>query len=116
MIEVRNFKLADLEPLALATAHDNHVLIRPTHVLIDNGEFRGYASVGVVPTVIFWVDSKNGNGRCVSKLWRTVNEELLVNGATMALFPCQVDSPLRGLLKNRSHASFNNVEMFIRKI
>lgn len=46
------------EVLAALAKADQHALIAPTHVFVKNGELIGYASLGVVPMILPWFDTR----------------------------------------------------------
>ena len=42
-----------------AAAADNHPVLAPSHVMVKGGQVIGYLSLGSLPTVQAWFDSKN---------------------------------------------------------
>ena len=48
-----------LQQLAAAAAADAHGVINPTHVMVKEGRIIGYLSIGGLPVVQCWFDSKN---------------------------------------------------------
>lgn len=48
-----------LDALHVAAKADNHVVVSPTHVMVRGGQVVGYLSIGALPTVHCWFDSKH---------------------------------------------------------
>lgn len=47
--------------LGAAAQADNHLCIAPTHVMVRGEEIIGYLSIGGMPVVQAWFDSKSGH-------------------------------------------------------
>lgn len=47
--------------LVNAAAQDQHLVIAPTHVMLRGEEIIGYLSLGALPVVQAWFDSKSGH-------------------------------------------------------
>jgi hypothetical protein len=55
---MRPVSLRDVVDLQEHAKADRHEVIAPTHVFVKRGELVGYASVGVVPLMLPWFDTK----------------------------------------------------------
>jgi len=52
---------ATAKRLVEAAAKDDHLVIAPTHVMMRGEEIIGYLSLGALPVVQAWFDSKSGH-------------------------------------------------------
>lgn len=84
----------DLARLIEASAQDNHRPICPTHLLEREGEILGYASIGCVPMVFCWVDSRKVRARQSFALLAQA-EQLAAAYAPVNVIcvPCTAESP-----------------------
>jgi len=83
----------ELRDLLLAAASDNHVVIGASHVIRKDGELVGYASIGSVPMVNVWLDSKRVKALDSLRLLRAGEVLARDLGVRQYLMPCAHTSP-----------------------
>lgn len=99
MITIRPFRLEEAKELNDAAAADNHTAVTPTQVIRNsNGEIIGCLSVGAIPTVHFWMDSKKAKARDTKQVVEFYENLLAGAGHSWILVPCVASSPLRGYM------------------
>lgn len=115
-MEIREVKLADLEPLITAAADDGHAVIRPTHVAINNGEFIGYASIGAVPLAIFFMHSKRAKALQTFRMTTFCIDLLKKNNVPIVCAPCAPTSPIHPFMPKMGFQSYGNMDMFLKTL
>lgn len=94
---MRPIRDCEREKLAALAHSDNHALIAPTHVFVKNGELIGYASVGSVPLILPWFDTR----RCkavdslyfINQLENLTANAMPSNGQNLICVPVVENSP-----------------------
>ena len=115
-MEIREIKIADLEPLIKLATDDGHGVVRPTHVAVQDGEFIGYASIGAVPMVLFYMHTKNARPIQTFKMERFCEDELRRNGVPVGCAPCSPSSPIHPYMTKLGFTSFGNMDLFLKKL
>jgi hypothetical protein len=93
--------LARLKELQRAAADDKHNVIVPTHIAEKDGRVIGYASIGALPLVNVWLDSKAGKPRDTLNLLNQVENEAYRQGHRTICMPCWNGSPLRPFMETQ---------------
>lgn len=83
-------RMAELRAAALG---DAHLVLFPTHAVMDAGEMVGYASVCATPTVNVWLHSKKVNALNSVKLLGHLEAALRMQGLREYIMPCSKESP-----------------------
>lgn len=116
MTEIREAKLGDYEPLLELAREDNHAVIRPTHVMLKDGELIGYASVGGVPLVIFYMNTKKAKATNTFRFERHCEELVRHAGSPLVCAPCSPSSPIYPFMPKLGFVSGGNMDVFIKKL
>lgn len=74
-------------------AADNHIVLYPTHMVLDGPEIVGYGSVFATPIVGAWMDSKKVNALGSMKMLGALESALRFNGLKEYIMPCSRQSP-----------------------
>lgn len=94
---------ADANPLYEAAKADGHGVAAPTHVIFKDGKPAGYLSIGVVPTVLLWLDSKAIHIRDTLKVQEYYEQFLKDHNVSGFLVPIPSNSPLQPLAEKLGH-------------
>lgn len=81
------------EAVKAAAAADNHQVLAPTHAFRLGDTIVASASIGSVPTVHLWADSKSMNARRSLCCFRMVETFCQTLGYRAILVPCAENSP-----------------------
>lgn len=84
-----------VKAVVAAAAADDHKCIAPTHVMMKGEEIVGYLSLGGMPTVQAWFDSKSGHVLDSLKMIEHGETALAEAGATAYLVAVSDESPFR---------------------
>lgn len=79
--------------LQTVAAADSHVVIGPSHLITRGGEILGYASLGRVPTLHVWLDSKHASAGDTLRMLETAEALLADKGVGLVIMPCAEESP-----------------------
>lgn len=91
---------ADLSLAHKLANEDNHVLYHPTNLVVKDLSVIGAVSLGSVPRVDAWLDTKRANVRDTLQTWSCLVSLLAERQSrTCFVVPCTLDSPLHGVLK-----------------
>ena len=71
---------------------DSHIVIAPTQVVVKGGHIVGYASIGAIPMVHVWLDSRHVFARESVGLLE-VTERIIRPRAGAYIMPCSEQSP-----------------------
>ncbi len=99
MTRIRQAKVDDLPVLQKMAIADNHAVIAPTHIIERNSQMLGYLSVGVIPTVIIWLDTDRANIRdslAAMDFWENAVAD---RGGANVIIPCSEKSPFRSYVE-----------------
>jgi hypothetical protein len=116
MLEALVTRLKDLQAAAKA---DDHILFHPTHIA-ERGpekEILGYATIGAIPLVNVWFDSKRVKGRESATLMNMVENEAQRAGHHTICVPCWASSPLRPMIeKGLGYSYFGEAGLFLKTL
>ena len=84
---------ARLQALAAAAATDAHLVLGPTHVMLAGDKIIGYLSLGGMPTVQAWFDSKHPHAATSLKLIEHGETVLREQGIEQCALCCAENSP-----------------------
>jgi hypothetical protein len=94
-LQILPYTLQDAEPLVAAAEADGHGVAAPTHVVFKGTQIIGYLSIGVVPTVLLWLDSKECHVRDSLIVMDYYEEYLKHHNVSGFLLPVPKTSPLQ---------------------
>lgn len=116
VVRIRRVTEADMEGLKQAAAEDAHTVLKPTHVLEKDGKFVGYLSIGAVPVVFTWMDSKNIQARESVNTLAYVEDMLKAVGADCVCIPCWEHSPFYKYMESFGYQKTIQTTMFVKPI
>ena len=82
-----------LRDLNAAAAADDHCVLAPTHVMLKGGKIAGYLSLGGLPMVHCWFDSKQGHAGDSLKMIEHGETVLRTQGVREVTVACTELSP-----------------------
>jgi hypothetical protein len=94
-VQVRRPTEQDIAILVDLAKEDNHSIICPTHCVLKNEQLIGYVSMGVIPTVLLWLDTKRALVRDSRTVMNFIENAVVDRGGTYVNVPCNEDSPFR---------------------
>lgn len=86
---------SDADSLYTAAQADNHGVAAPTHIVHKNRNTVGYLSIGVVPTVLLWLNSKQCLIRDSLEVVSFYETYLKQHNVTGFLLPVPATSPMQ---------------------
>ena len=115
MTKIRPARTTDLEVLQKLVAADKHALIAPSHVVERGNYMIGYLSVGVVPTVLVWLDSDRASIRDSMAVMNFYENAVIDRGCQQVIVPCNDKSPFRPYIENVGYVDLR-VGMFLKQL
>lgn len=105
-IHIRKFNSeTDKNALSVAAGNDGHGVWFPTHVILKGTDIVGYLSIGAVPVVLSWQDSKKmGPLDSVQELGYI---EGTVQNAPVVCIPCDPESPYMKFLPKMGYRQYS---------
>lgn len=115
IIQIRHCTEQDLPELHKNAAEDNHAgVYLPTHVSVKDGRIVGYLSVGVVPMILTWQDTKRVTPLDSIRLLSKV--EGITDQYKHICFPCDPESPYNRLLPKAGYIEYTKlVKLYVKK-
>lgn len=105
----------ELTRLSEAAAADNHTVLAATHLVIKEGAIVGYASLGGIPIMNVWVDSKQV--RAVDTLsMMAAAEAVLAERWQAVVVPCMPTSPLKPYMAKLGYAEIGESVLHLKKL
>lgn len=93
MIQIRPIRSFEIEQITKAGMADDHGIISPTHVVEDGGSFVGCLSVGSIPLVLTWLDTKQVKVLQSQRVFQMIEQSLRFNGCGIVAYSCPTQSP-----------------------
>lgn len=90
---VRPATPADLSRIEAAAKADRCGVLYPTHYIEKNKEIVGYISLGVIPMVAAWLDSKKVKARDSFHVGAFIDDAMSFRGVQTYSMPIHSDSP-----------------------
>jgi len=115
MTRIRRVTEADLPILQKLAAADKHEVVLPSHVVERDHQIIGYLSVGVIPTVIIWLDSDRASIRDSMACMNFYENAISDRGGSHVIVPCNDKSPFRPYIENVGYLDLR-VGMFIKPL
>jgi len=115
MTRIRRITESDLPILQKLAAADRHEVVLPSHVVERDHQMIGYLSVGVIPTVIVWLDSDRANVRDSMAVMTFYENAISDRGGSHVIIPCSEKSPFRPYIENVGYVDLH-VGMFIKQL
>jgi hypothetical protein len=109
--------VARLSELKDACAADDHVLFQPTHIMETGSDIIGSASIGAIPMVNLWLDSKKVKPRESAMLVNMVENTAAGMGFATICLPCWKSSPLRPFMeRGGGYNYFGETGLFLKDL
>ena len=115
MTRIRRITELDLPILQKLAEADRHEVILPTHVVERDHQMIGYLSIGVIPTVIIWLDSDRACIRDSMAVMNMYENAISDRGGSHVIVPCSEKSPFRPYVENVGYINLN-VGMFLKQL
>lgn len=98
---------------AAAQADGGHAVLSPTHVAQRGGRVVGYGSLGKLPMMFAWLDTKALTARESFALWREAEKTLQGRGTVVV--PCGTDSPLLPFMEKLGYQKLGTAHIFVKE-
>ena len=115
MTRIRRITELDLPILQRLAAADDHVVILPTHSVERDHQIVGYLSVGVIPTVIIWLDTDRASARDSMACMNFYENAIADRGGSHVIVPCNDKSPFRPYVEQVGYTDLK-VGMFLKQL
>ncbi len=106
-------QLAALQAVARADAHQ---VLMPTHVVCRGDEIIGYGSLGALPTLHVWMDSRKAHASDSLRMLETAETLLENTGAKFVLMPCAVESPFTPHMERLGYTKLGPTVLWIKQL
>lgn len=97
-------------------AADNHCVIAPTHLMIKGEKTLGYLSLGGLPNVHAWFDSKHPHTMDSLKMIETGEAILRDKGATAYSLLCAEESPFTPHLERLGFTKLGTTVLYLKRL
>jgi len=115
-VRVRRIREEDMPELVKLAAADNHVVLKPTHVVAKDGEIVGYYSIGAVPVVLTWLDTKKMTAAGSVNSLCFVEDMLQSVGADCVCIPCWESSPFFPYMEKFGYQKTITTTLFVKEL
>ncbi len=112
---IRRVEPGELPELRERAAQDDHVALWPTHVVEKDGEIVGYLSIGAIPIVNVWMDSRQLGPRDSLSVLGQLDAVMDYAGQPTYFMPCDAASPFHPVMEKLGFGSLMETEIFVRK-
>lgn len=99
LVRVTYTREEDLPVLKEMAKADNHAIIAPTHTIWKGSRIVGYLSIGVLPTVLVWMDTQLTKSRDSMMVVNFFENACRDRHATGLALPCHDSSPYKPFLE-----------------
>lgn len=114
MVKVRPITPPEIEIVTKLGAEDDHGIIAPTHVVNDGELILGCFSVGSIPLVLPWLDTRVGNVHRSAKAFRQVETALRIAGQKYMAVPCGKESPFYPFVERAGYVKVYDNTLFMK--
>lgn len=117
LLSVRPVRNADdLKAVAQAAAADNHKVIAPTQMVMRGDAVVGYASIGAIPLVHTWVDSRRVRARESFGLLNFAENLVANSGVGSLIVPCWEGSPFSPLMERMGYRKLGTTTLWVKGV
>lgn len=113
--QIRRIRDNEISELLERAADDNHVVLAPTHVVEKAGEIVGYLSVGAVPIVNVWMDSRRMGPADSVRVLSQLDAVMDYAGQPTYFMPCSQESPFHSVMDKIGFEHLMDTQLFVRK-
>ena len=108
---------ASIMPQLIAeAAKDNHIVIAPTHVIRKGDDIVGYASVGGMPLVHWWLDTKKGTAIDTVRIQKECEKALKNTGVNVYQILCSNESPYILVMEKLGYKLLGQSNLYVKEI
>ncbi len=115
-LKIRPFRHEDWEPLVAAAGKDNHLVLAPSHVVMKDNAYVGFLSLGNVPTVLAWLDTKQIQARESATIVAVFENILSAQGVGLVLLPLPTTSPFLPLVEKDGYVALGDGKVFMKNL
>lgn len=116
LIEIVQADASMMDELQKNAAADNHGVLQSTHVIKKNGEIVGFLSIGAIPTVHMWMDSKKTGVKDSIVMEKFFMNECKKNGAKFVVVPVPSHSPYAPLMEKAGYHKLSYDQMWLKGV
>ena len=114
MIQIRAVEEEDMSALQEMAKADDHAVIAPSLIVEKDGQIIGY--LGMVPTVLVWLDSQRVKARDSLIVANTYENLLRAQWNGVIAVPCVNKSPLKEYLPKLGYFGATDVTLFLKNL
>lgn len=114
MVRVRPITQPEIEVVTKLGLEDDHGIIAPTHVVSDGDVLLGCFSVGSVPLVLPWLDTRLASRFRSAKAFEQVETALRVSGQKYVAIPCGKESPFYRFVERAGYVKIYDNTLFMK--
>lgn len=107
-------RIEDIQAVAAAAAADAHQVIAPTDMVLRGEQVVGYASIGRVPMVHTWVDSRHVRPRESFMLLNFGESIASRQGHESIIVPCWEGSPFSPLMERMGYSKLGTTTLWVK--
>lgn len=114
MIRVRPITQPEIEVVSKLGLEDNHGIIAPTHVVSKGDVLLGCFSVGSIPLVLPWLDTRMCRKFESARAIQQVEDSLRFVGQKFIAIPCGKESPFYRLAERAGYVKVYDNTLFMK--
>ena len=114
MIITRPISQQEIQYVMAEGAKDDHGIIAPTHVVVDGKELLGALSVGSIPLVLPWFNTKKCTARISGRVIRDIETSMRFAGWKFAALPLGKTSPFYPLMEQHNFVKIYENTLFMK--
>lgn len=107
---------AQIQRLKDAAACDQHCVIAPSHVMVKGEKLLGYLSLGALPNVHAWFDSKHPHALDSLKMIETGEAILRDKGVQAYSLLCAEESPFTPHLERLGFSKLGATVLYLKRL
>ena len=112
--QIRRIREDEQEKLVELAAADDHIVLFPTHVVEKNGEIVGYLSIGAIPIVNLWMDSKRVKSTDSIAVIGQLDAIMDDSGTPTYYMPCSENSPYHPYMERAGFQAALKTNLYVK--
>ena len=114
-LDIRQIRtVEELQTLERAAKEDNHGVLKPSVSFQRGGHPIGYAGIGTVPMVTYWMDTKQSTVLDSMTAWSFIEGQLHCQGQDLYMIPLRSDSPYFKLMEKAGFVKMDYTHVFAK--
>lgn len=105
-----------LSALNECAAADQHVAIAPTHLVLKGEQVVGYGSLGGMPTMHVWMDTRHTNALDSVRMLEHAEVAWREKGVRHVLVPCSENSPFAPHMERLGFRRLGPTVLYVKEI